>query len=151
MKARHHPRAVATLLSLAPTAPLWAQLQWNVYSTSGALVTANVATGGDATYGGSVTFTVPANTERIFITRSFAPVDLSAASASAKINFTLSVGGGLYPLSGRVIGMGLLNDPGTPGPALDGTGYWTDLHTGNNPPSFELFYRPATVGNFFSI
>jgi hypothetical protein len=56
--------------------------------------------------------------------------------------------GGLYPGStGRLLGMGLFNDPGTPSSALDDTGYWTDFNTGN--PSFELFYQPNTVTTFF--
>jgi hypothetical protein len=120
-----------------------AQLQWNSYNNTGGLVAANVASGGDAGYGGSVSFTIPKSSALIFTTETFVPTNLAAASALAKINFTMTANGGLYPGStGRILGMGLLNDPGTPSSALDDSGYWTDFNTGN--PSFELFYRPGT-------
>jgi hypothetical protein len=126
------------------------QLQWSSYNNTGGLVSNNVASGGDATYGGSVTFTIPQTTELVFMTKTFVPTNLAASGSSAKINFTFSASGGLYPaFTGRVFGMGLLNDPGTPGNGLDDTGYWTDLNTGNSPASFELFDRPNTVTTFF--
>lgn len=125
-----------------------AQLQWVAYDKNGNLVTNNAGTGGDATYGGSVTFTVPGGTEYVFATESFAPLELAGASAAQKINFSMSANGGLYPGStGRILGMGLLDDPGTPSSGLDDQGFWTDFNTGN--PSFELFYRPNTVTTFF--
>jgi len=125
-----------------------AQLQWNAYNNTNGLVTANVASGGDAGYGGSVNFTIPASTELIFTTETFVPTNIAAASAFAKINFTMSANGGMYPGStGRILGMGLLNDPGTPNSASDDSGYWVDFNTGN--PSFELFYRPGSALNTF--
>jgi len=130
------------------TTSAFGQLQWSSYDTSGNLVTANVVSGGDATYGGSVNFTVPAGTELIFTTENFVPLSLTNASAAQKINFSMTANGGLYPAgTGRILGMGLLNDPGTPSSALDDQGYWTDFNTGN--PSFELFYRLNTVATFF--
>jgi pectin methylesterase-like acyl-CoA thioesterase len=132
---------------LATSTSVFAQLQWSSYNTSGTLVTANVASGGDAPYGGNVTFTIPAATELVFMTKTFVPVSIAAASSSEKINFSLTANGGLYPGStGRLFGMGLLNDGGTPS-ALDDTGYWVDFNTGN--PSWELFDRPSTVATFF--
>jgi hypothetical protein len=124
------------------------QLQWSSYNTSGALVAAEMASGGDTTYGGNVNFTVPAGTERIFMTETFVPLNLTNANAAQVINFSMTANGGLYPGStGRILGMGLLNDPGTPSNSLDDQGYWTDFNAGN--PDFELFYRPNTVTTFF--
>jgi hypothetical protein len=138
--------ALAVLLTCSP--PLFGQLSWNSYNNTGGLVGTGVAQGGDATYGGSVMFTVPASTQRIFATETFAPVSLPAASTSIKVNFSMNVSGGLYPGStGRLLGMGLFNDPGTPSSALDDQGYWCDFNTSN--PSFELFYRTNTVTTFF--
>jgi len=138
--------AFATLTGL--TTHACAQLQWSSYNKSGGLVAANVASGGDATYGGSVSFTVPAGSELIFTTESFVPLSLANANAAQKVNFFMAANGGLYPAStGRLLGMGLLNDPGTPSSALDDQGYWADFNTSN--PSFELFYRPNTVTTFF--
>ncbi|HUA66761.1 MAG TPA: pectinesterase family protein [Alphaproteobacteria bacterium] len=125
-----------------------AQLQWVAYDDNGNLVTNNAGTGGDATYGGSVSFTVPAGKEYVFATESFVPLQLTNASAAQKVNFFMSANGGLYPAgTGRILGMGLLSDPGTRSSALDDQGYWVDFNTGN--PDFELFYRPNTLTTFF--
>jgi Pectinesterase/Immunoglobulin domain/Bacterial Ig-like domain len=124
-----------------------AQLQWSSYNTSGTLVTANVASGGDSTYGGNVSFTVPSGTELVFVTKTFKPVNLAAANASSKVNFTFSANGGLVA-TGRELGMGYLSDVGASTEA-NVTGYWVDLNVGNSPPSFELFYRLSTVSTFF--
>lgn len=138
--------SAAIIFGLSATA--FGQLQWVAYDKTGNLVTNNAGMGGDATYGGSVTFTVPASTEYIFATKTFVPLPLTNASASQKIDFSMSGNGGMYPAgTGRIIGMGLLNDPGTPGSALDDQGFWTDFNTGN--PGFELFDRPNTVTTFF--
>jgi pectin methylesterase-like acyl-CoA thioesterase len=128
--------------------PALGQLQWSSYNNTGGLVTANVASGGDATSGGSVTFTIPATTELVFMTKTFAPINLVAASSAAKVNFTLNASGGFTPTT-RVIGMGLFNDPGTASTAADDYGFWTDLNDGNSPPSFELFYRTNGMTTFF--
>lgn len=136
------------LILLACGLSVQAQLQWNSYSNNGVFISNNVAQGGDSTYGGSVNFIIPAGATRIFTTETFAPVSLPAASTSIKVNFSMTANGGLYPGStGRLFGMGLLYDPGTPSSGLDDQGYWTDFNTGN--PSFELFYRPNTVTTFF--
>ncbi|HWY30661.1 MAG TPA: hypothetical protein VNX46_07915, partial [Candidatus Acidoferrum sp.] len=130
-------------------ATAFGQLQWSSYNNVGALVSNNVAYGGDATYGGSVTFTIPATTERVFMTKTFVPTNLATSGANAKINFTFSANGGLYPgNTGRVLGMGLLNDPGTPNNGLDDTGYWTDLNVSTSG-SFELFFRTNGIATFF--
>jgi hypothetical protein len=140
--------AALTALTCLLAVPAFAQLQWSSYSKVGVLVATNVASGGDAPYGGSVTFTVPANTELVFTTETFAPVSIAAASSSEKVNFTMIANGGLFPGgTGRILGMGLLNDPQTSASRLTDTGYWTDFNTGN--PSFELFDRPNTVTTFF--
>ncbi len=126
------------------------QLQWSSYDTSGNLVTADVATGGDAASGTSVTFTIPANTQLAFVTKSFTPLSLAPANAAQKINFTMTADGGLYPAgTGRILGVGLLNDnnSGVPSSVLGDTGYWADFNTGN--PSFELFYNPGGLATFF--
>jgi hypothetical protein len=141
--------APASLIALAcvMAVPAFAQLQWNSYNNVGALVTTNAATGGDTTYG-SVTFTIPANTERIFTTETFAPVSIAAASSSTKVNFSMNASGGMFPGgTGRILGMGLLNDPGNTPSRLTDTGYWTDFNTSN--PSFEMFYRLSSVATFF--
>ncbi|MGH8024459.1 MAG: hypothetical protein ACRED1_12805, partial [Limisphaerales bacterium] len=103
-----------------------AQLQWAAYDQNGNLLTQNAGTGGDATYGGSVAFSVPPG-ESVFATENFVPLELTNASAAQKIDFSMSANGGLYPATGRIFGMGLLNDPGTPGSALDDRGFWTDF------------------------
>ncbi|HTB84106.1 MAG TPA: pectinesterase family protein [Candidatus Sulfotelmatobacter sp.] len=137
---------VMAILSLAVNSSK-AQLIWSSYNNVGALVTANVASGGDAGYGGSVVLTIPASTELVFMTRTFVPKNLAPASSSAKINFSMTANGGLYPGSaGRLLGMGLLNDAGTSSAIAD-TGYWVDFNTAN--PSWELFSRPSTVSTFF--
>ena len=138
------------ILLLAGVMTTFGQLQWSSYNNVGVLQTNNAGAGGDATYGGSVNFTVPASTELVFMTKTFVPTNLATSGASAKINFTFSATGGLNPgNTGRVLGMGLLNDPGTPNNGLDDSGYWTDLNTGNSPGSFELFYRSNGVTTFF--
>jgi hypothetical protein len=135
------------ILSWGLASTAFGQLQWSSYNTSGVLVTTNVASGGDAGYGGNVTFTVPASTALVFVTKTFAPVSIATASSAEKINFTMNSSGGLYPGStGRLLGFGLLNDVGAASEIND-TGYWVDFNTGN--PSFEFFYRLSTVATFF--
>ena len=139
--------AVSAAICLGQCFKASAQLQWAAYDKNGNFVTSNAGVGGDATYGGSVSFTVPPATEYVFATESFVPLQLTNASAAQKINFSMSANGGLFPVSNRVLGMGLLNNPGTPSSALDDQGYWVDYNSGN--PGFELFYRPNTVTTFF--
>src|ERR1039458_7515110 len=66
-------RKFLALLACVLAVPAFAQLQWSSYNNAGTLVTANVASGGDATYGGSVTFTIPASTQLEFLTKTFVP------------------------------------------------------------------------------
>lgn len=113
-----------------------AQLQWSSYNTSGTLVTANVASGGDATYGGSVTFTIPATTQLEFVTKTFVPKTTPTAGNSALVTFNISASGGL---TGRCFGYGLFNDSGTLSQAM---GYWGDFNISG--PYFECFQRNWT-------
>lgn len=147
-KSRLHSAVLWTAIFLGFSPAAFAQLQWAAYDKTGALVTNNAGIGGDAVSGSSVSLTVPAGTEYVFATENFVPLTLTNAGAAQKIDFSMTANGGLYPSgTGRILGMGLLNDPGTPASALDDQGYWTDFNTGN--PSFELFYRPNTVTTFF--
>ncbi|HEY3760201.1 MAG TPA: pectinesterase family protein [Verrucomicrobiae bacterium] len=136
---RFYIASIFAAILLCSSGAAFAQLQWNSYNNAGALVTANVASGGDATYGGTVSFTVPAGAQLIFMTKTFAPINLTNASASRKVYFTMTSSGGITGAGGsRAFGMGLFNDPGTPNNALDDAGFWTDFTT-----SFEMFDRPA--------
>lgn len=95
------------------------QMQWSSYDTSGNLVTANVATGGDAASASSVTFTVPANTRMFFITKSFTPIVLSQANASAVVTFKFAASGGITGVAQKTVEWGLYNSMGTPSLADD--------------------------------
>jgi autotransporter-associated beta strand protein len=88
------------------------QLQWSSYDTSGNLVTANVATGGDVA-SGSVSFTVPANTRMFFVTKSFAPIVLSQQNASAVVTFQFTASGGITGVAQKTVEWGLYNSMGT--------------------------------------
>ena len=85
-------------------APAFAQMQWSSYDASGNLVTANIATGGDTASGTSVTFTIPANTQLSFATKSFTPFSLAGASASKSVGFNVSVSAGLGGVAQRTLG-----------------------------------------------
>ncbi|MGH7981356.1 MAG: hypothetical protein ACREE6_18415, partial [Limisphaerales bacterium] len=100
--------AISAAIFFAFCAGAMAQLKWVAYNNNGALVTNNAGLGGGATYGGSVTFSVPPG-ESIFATESFVPLQLTNAGAAQKINFSMSANGGLFPVSNRILGMGLLN------------------------------------------
>ncbi len=95
------------------------QMQWSSYDTSGNLVTANVATGGDVASASSVTFTVQANTRMFFITKSFTPIVLSQANASAVVTFKFSASGGITGVAQKTVEWGLYNSMGTPSLADD--------------------------------
>ena len=88
-------------------------MQWSSYDTSGNLVTANVASGGDVASASSVTFTVPANTRMFFVTRSFTPIVLAQANASAVVTFKFSASGGLTSVAQKTVEWGLYNSLGT--------------------------------------
>lgn len=89
------------------------QMQWSSYDTSGNLVNANVATGGDAASASSVTFTVQANTRMFFVTRSFTPIVLSQQNSSAVVTFKFSASGGITGVAQKTVEWGLYNSMGT--------------------------------------
>ena len=89
------------------------QMQWSSYDTSGNLVTANVATGGDAASASSVTFTVPANTRMFFITKSFTPIVLSQANSAAVVTYKFAASGGITGVAQKTVEWGLYNSMGT--------------------------------------
>jgi autotransporter-associated beta strand protein len=104
----------AVLLSLLCSATMaFGQLQWSSYDSSGNLLNANVATGGDVASSSSVTFTIPANTQMFFVTRNFTPIVLSSATASAVVTFQFSASGGVTGVAQRVAEWGLYNSGGT--------------------------------------
>ena len=100
----------------------YAQLQWSVYDKNGVLVTANAASGGDSTYGGGVTFTIPGSTQYEVVTKTFVPFSTPVAGNAGKVTFNISASGGL---SGRCFGFGLFSDPGT---LIQAMGYWGDFN-----------------------
>ena len=72
-------KTILPLLVLGMALPAFGVMQWSSYDTSGNLVTANVATGGDLASSTSVTFTIPANTQLFFITKNFTPLTTATA------------------------------------------------------------------------
>src|SRR6516162_4755776 len=87
---------LTALMSLLCSAPMaFGQMQWSSYDTSGNLVIANVATGGDLASGSSVTFTIPANTQLYFVTKNFLPFSLAGASSRKPVTFKVTASGGL--------------------------------------------------------
>ena len=124
--AKTNPISTALLSLLCFATMAFGQLQWSSYDTSGNLVAANVATGGDVA-SGSVTFTVPAGTRMIFVTTNFTPIVLSQATASAVVTFQFSASGGLTGVAQKTVEWGLYNSMGTASLA-DGIGMfggWT--------------------------
>ncbi|HKW30835.1 MAG TPA: pectinesterase family protein [Verrucomicrobiae bacterium] len=115
--ALHHSKTgsiSAVLVSLLCSATMaFGQMQWSSYDTSGNLITANVATGGDAASASTVTFTVPANTRMFFITKSFTPIVLSQQNASAVVTFKFSASGGITGVAQKTVEWGLYNSMGT--------------------------------------
>ncbi|HTQ49109.1 MAG TPA: pectinesterase family protein [Candidatus Acidoferrales bacterium] len=112
----HHsntnPISTALLSLLCSATMAFGQLQWSSYDTSGNLVTANVATGGDVA-SGSVTFTVPAGTRMIFVTTNFTPIVLSQANSSAVVTYQFSASGGITGVAQKTVEWGLYNSMGT--------------------------------------
>lgn len=99
------------------------QMQWNSYDASGNLITANVASGGDLASATSVTFTIPANTQMSFMTKSFTPIALQAALATRTVVFNVTASAGLTGVTQRAMGWGLFNSGGTAG-LSDDVGYF---------------------------
>src|SRR6476620_2543757 len=116
-------RKYLTLLLSALAVPALAQLRWSSYDTSGNLVTANVAVGGGADTGGSVTFTIPANTQLSFVTKDFTPFSLTGPNARRSVTFNVSVSAGFGGVTQRTMGWGLYNSTGT-GAFTDDVGYF---------------------------
>jgi autotransporter-associated beta strand protein len=129
--ALHHSKTslVSTVvLSLLCSATMaFGQMQWSSYDTSGNLVTANVATGGDAASASSVTFTVPGNTRMFFITRSFTPIVLSQQNSAAVVTFKFSASAGITGVAQKTVEWGLYNSMGSASLADDAGmfGGWT--------------------------
>src|ERR1017187_76653 len=139
---------ILPLLVCGMTLPAFGQLKWSSYDTGGNLVTANVATGGDITSGGSVTFTIPASTQLSFVTKNFTPFSLAAATSSRTISFKMTAAGGLTgaPSGQRIVGWGLFNSAGT-GSFTDDVGYFGMFNAGNYT---EPWYHSSGSANLFS-
>jgi len=104
---------LTVLLSLLYSATMaFGQLQWSTYDTSGNLLVANAATGGDVA-SGPVSFTVPANTRMFFVTTSFTPIVISSANGSAVVTFQFTASGGLTGVAQKTVEWGLYNSMGT--------------------------------------
>lgn len=140
------------VFTLASALAAHAQLKWSEYSDSsqtingtsyaaGALITADVATGGDTLTGGSsatVSFTVPAGARVDFATSNFAPFTLSSANPTLKVAFSMSASGGLTTAT-RVFSVGLLNSSSA---ELTHTGY-SAIANLSNSGIYEFFSAPA--------
>lgn len=119
-----------------------AQLNWASYDTSGNVIDLNAGSGS------TVSFAVPAGTTRIFLTKNFAVLDLTAANTTKTVNFTFEASGGLTGIAGgtRVLGWGLFNSAGTSSWTDDG-GFWTRFNYGNYP---EMLTHVPGGANLFS-
>ena len=106
-------KTLLPLLVCGMALPAFGQLQWSSYDTTGALLNANVATGGDVASGNSVTLTIPASTRIIFVAKNFAPITLSQATAAAVVTFKFSASGGLTGVAQKTAEWGLYNSMGT--------------------------------------
>ena len=138
-------RLIVLTSSLGIAAGAFGQLQWSSYNTSGTLVTANVASGGDATYGGSVTFTIPASTQLSFVTKGFVPFSLAAANSAKTVTFQMSASGSVT--SQRCIGWGFYNSAATAS-FSDDVGYFGLWNAGG--PYNEPYTHASGTANLFS-
>jgi autotransporter-associated beta strand protein len=138
---------IAALALFGVAGAAFGQMQWSSYDTSGNLVTANVATGGDLASGTSVTFTIPANTQLFFVTKNFTPFSLAGASARKPVTFKASASAGLTGVAQRTMGWGLYSSTGTAS-LTDDVGYY-GLWNGAGP-YVETYIHPAGSGNLFS-
>ena len=114
------------------------QMQWSSYDTSGNLVIANVATGGDLASGSSVTFTIPANTQLYFVTKNFVPFSLAGASSRKPATFKVTASGGLTGVAQRTMGWGLYSSTA----AVGYFGLWNGAG-----PYVETYIHRTTDGN----
>ena len=139
--------SVLAALSMGLASAAMGQMQWSSYDTSGNLVTANVATGGDLASASSVTFTIPANTQLSFVTKNFTPFSLAGASSKKIVTFTMSASAGLTGATARNIGWGLYNSAGT-ATFTDDVGFF-GLYNASGP-YVETYDRGAGSANLFS-
>ena len=148
-------RLIVLTSSLGIAAGAFGQLQWSSYNTSGTRVSASAGTGGDAAYGGAVTFTIPASTTYTFITTNFNPVTL-AASQTKTVTFTMVASGGFGPAgtpiqNQRFISYGMfnygVNAPGASGNFTDDVGLWTDSYQQASGIAAEVFGGTNTMAN----
>ena len=139
-------RSVLPLLCAAAV-PAFGQLHWSSYDTSGNLITANVAVGGGADTGGSVTFTIPANTQLSFVTKDFTPFSLTGPNARRSVTFNVSVSAGFGGVTQRTMGWGLYNSAGTGG-FTDDVGYFGLWNGGG--PFIETYDHPSGSANLMS-
>ena len=130
--------SVTMALAFGLAGAAFGQLQWSSYDTSGNLVTANVATGGDLASATSVTFTIPANTQLFFVTKNFTPIVLSQATASAVVTFKFSASAGLTGVAQRTVEWGLYNSAGTASLADD-----IGMYGGWREPTLKAYFTPA--------
>src|SRR5579863_7609220 len=114
-KSSCYPRIVSimALIVFGAAGAVFGQMSWSSYDNSGNLITNNVATGGDVVSGTGVTFTVPPNSTNFFVTKSFTPIVLSQANASAVVTFKFSASAGLTGVNSRTVEWGLYNSAGT--------------------------------------
>lgn len=135
------------LLFFSSSLVAFGQFQWSSYNASGTLISANVASGGDLASGTSVTFTIPANTQMSFMTKSFTPFSIAGASTSKTVTFTVSASAGWTGVIQRMMGWGLYNSGGTAG-LSDDVGYF-GLWNGNGP-YLETYDHPSGTATLFS-
>src|SRR5215469_9794328 len=151
-----NPRRCKTLLTylrfslallLGATIPAFAQLQWSTYDTAtGTLLAANSGTGGDLASSSSVTFTIPAGSNWVFVTKSFTPFSIAGASTKKIVTLNFSVSAGLTGVTTRNMGWGLYNSAGTSGFA-DDVGYFGLWNGGG--PFIETYDHPSGTANIF--
>ena len=123
------------------------QFQWSSYDVNGNLVTANAGTGGDLASQTSVTFTIPANTQMSFMTRSFTPVVVAGSLSKVVVIYNFSASAGLTGVLQRDMGWGLYNSAGT-GSLADDNGYF-GLWNGS-AKDIETYDHPAGTATLFS-
>ena len=137
----------AFLLLFGSSLIAFGQFQWSSYDVNGNLIAANVASGGDLASGTSVTFTIPANTQMSFMTKSFTPFSIAGASTSKIVTFTVSASAGWTGVNARNMGWGLYNSAGTAG-LSDDVGYF-GLWNGAGP-YIETYDHPSGTATLFS-
>jgi len=141
-KSRIFFATVLSVLGMAGAAS--AQMQWSSYDTSGNLVTANVATGGDLASGTSVTFTIPAGTQLYFVTKNFLPFSVAGGATRKFVTFKSTASAGVTGVANYTSGWGVFNSAGTVG-SSDDVGYFGKWNGSAN--RVETFVHKTTDGN----